>query len=90
MEVNLNTLQHTTTHCNEIETGDRDCMLRTRFLLSKTHRITLQHTATHCNTLQHTATHCNAHPLLGAEASLYTGIGEAYLTQHARVTQHTL
>ena len=40
----LNTLQHTATHCNTLQH-------------TATHCNTLQHTTTHYNTLQHTATH---------------------------------
>jgi len=40
----LDTLQHTATHCNTLQH-------------TATHCNTLQHTATHCNTLQHTATY---------------------------------
>ena len=62
----LQSLQHTTTHCNTLQ--------HTWSVVERQTQLTLQHTATHCNTLQHnttylkrsrqadpahTATHCN-------------------------------
>jgi len=51
-----NTLPHTTTHCNTLRHTATHCHTLQH---TPTHYNTLQHTATHCNTLQHTATHCN-------------------------------
>jgi len=58
-----NTLQHTATHCNTLET-DRLADGGSGFGAGKTqctatHCNILQHTAAHCNTRQHTATHGN-------------------------------
>jgi len=66
----LDTLQHTATHCNTLQHTATHCntlLYVCMYLLTHIHRWwwvcvwdldTLQHTATHCNTLQHTATHC--------------------------------
>jgi len=61
--LNVNTLQHTATHCNTLQLKHvfhfRILPPSTVATHIATHCSTLQHTAAHCNTLQHTATHCN-------------------------------
>ena len=63
---NLNTLQHTATHCNTLQHTATHCIILQHTatycnILQRTaaHCNTLPHTATHCNTVQHAATHCN-------------------------------
>ena len=52
MATHNNTLQHTATHCNTMQT-------HVIWQHTAIHCKSLQRTATHCNTLQHTAIHCN-------------------------------
>ena len=68
----ISALQHTTTHCNTLQSIFFELLHRNALqhtathckspllnCCTATHCSTLQHTAAHCSTLQHTAAHCS-------------------------------
>jgi len=55
----LQTLQHTTTHCNTLQHTATHCTTLHHTATPGRYCNTPRHTATYYNTLQHTAAHCN-------------------------------